>query len=76
MLPVDVGSVANNKQAPANFPSHVSSTTPSGADRLLGAVVCSGEAAFWMLGAFLWFAFWGFKLTLMVGIAVLRIRLK
>lgn len=76
MLPVKVAMVASNKQVAANFPSHASSTTPSGSDRLLGAVVCSGEATLWMLGAFLWFAFWGFKLTLMVGFAVLRIRLK
>jgi hypothetical protein len=76
MLPVNVAPVASSSKTEANIPSIASSSTPSVEDRLHGAYVCSGEAAYWMIGAFLWFAFWGFKLTLIVGFAVLRIRLK
>jgi hypothetical protein len=76
MLPVNVAPVASRNQVTANIPSIATATTPTGADRLLGAIVCSGEAVLWMISAFLWFAIWGVKLTLMVGFAVLRIRLK
>jgi hypothetical protein len=76
MLPEKVALVASSAQATAHPQRITNSIAPTGADRLLGAVVCSGEAAVWMISAFLWVAFWCFKLTLMVGFAVLRIRLK
>lgn len=76
MLPVNVAPVASRNQVTANIPSIATATMPTGADRLFGAIVCSVEAAQWMISAFLWFIFLGGKLTLMVGFAVLRIRLK
>jgi hypothetical protein len=76
MPPVQVAPVASRSKVIASIQNTHSSLKPSGADRLLGATVCSGEAAYWMIGAFLWFAFWGLKLALIVGFAVLRIRLK
>lgn len=75
MLPLKAATVARDSQPTVTRPDNAS-TKPSKLDRLHGALVCSIEAAWWMMGAFLWFTFWAVKLTLMVGFAMLRLRVK